>query len=76
MRLIRHWPSANPVDEMRTTVHLSTGQAVFQKLSPLDWVQQAGLRTWFGMEQVLDEKGENGVLHTPSAALLLATTLK
>jgi hypothetical protein len=76
MRLIRHWPSANPVDEMRTTVHLSTGQVVFQKLSPLDWFQPLGFRTWFGMKQVLEEKGENGVLHTPSAALLLATTLK
>jgi len=42
----------------------------------LDWFQPLGFRTWFGMKQVLEEKGENGVLHTPSAALLLATTLK
>ena len=55
MRFDQHRPTANPVDEMRTTLHLSTGQAVFQKLSPLDWAQQADLHTWFGMKQVLEE---------------------
>lgn len=69
-------PTANPVDEMRTTAHLSTGASVLRKLSPLAQGPRRGLHTCFGLTQVLEEKRENGVLHTPGPALLLAITLK
>jgi hypothetical protein len=75
MTFIDMMPSANPVDESRTTVHLSTGQTLFPKLSPFDLSHQVGLHTWFASKQVVDKKGENGLLHNPSVALLLATTL-
>jgi hypothetical protein len=54
---------------------LSTGKAIFNKLSPFDLLNCAGLYTWFVGAQVFEQKRENTVLHKKTASLLLPTTL-
>jgi len=64
-----------PVDGLRINHQLSTGKGFFNKLSPFDVLNCAGLHTWFVGAQVLEQKRENTVLHKKAASLLLPTTL-
>jgi hypothetical protein len=64
-----------PVDDLRINHQLSTGKGIFNKLSPFDVLNCAGLHTWFVGAQVLEQKRENTVLHKKPASLLLPTTL-
>ena len=64
-----------PVDGSGINQQLSTGKGFFNKLSPFDVLNFAGLHTWFVGAQVLEQKRENTVLHKKPASLLLPTTL-
>ena len=64
-----------PVDGSGINHQLSTGKGIFNKLSPFDLLNCAGLHTWFVGAQVLEQKRENTVLHKKAASLLLPTTL-
>ena len=64
-----------PVDGSGINQQLSTGKGIFNKLSPFDLLNCAGLHTWFVGAQVLEQKRENTVLHKKAASLLLPTTL-
>ena len=64
-----------PVDGSGISHQLSTGKGIFDKLSPFDLLNCAGLHTWFVGAQVLEQKRENTVLHKKAASLLLPTTL-
>ena len=64
-----------PVDGSGINHQLSTGKGIFNKLSPFDLLNCAGLYTWFVGAQVLEQKRENTVLHKKAASLLLPTTL-
>jgi hypothetical protein len=64
-----------PVDGSGINQQLSTGNGVFNKLSPFDLLNCAGLHTWFVGAQVLEQKRENTVHHKKAASLLLPTTL-
>ena len=64
-----------PVDGSGINHQLSTGKGIFNKLSPFDLLNCAGLHTWFVGAQVLEQKRENTVLHKKPSPLLLPTTL-
>jgi len=64
-----------PVDGSGISHQLSTGKGIFNKLSPFDLLNCAGLHTWFVGAQVFEQKRENRVLHKKTASLLLPTTL-
>ena len=64
-----------PVDGSGINQQLSTGNGIFNKLSPFDLLNCAGLHTWFVGAQVLEQTRENTVLHKKTASLLLPTTL-
>jgi hypothetical protein len=64
-----------PVDGSGINHQLSTGKGIFNKLSPFDLLNCAGLHTWFVGAQVLEQKRENKVLHKKASPLLLPTTL-
>ena len=64
-----------PVDGSGINQQLSTGNGIFNKLSPFDLLNCACLHTWFVGAQVLEQTRENTVLHKKTASLLLPTTL-
>ena len=64
-----------PVDGSGINHQLSTGKGIFNKLSPFDLLNCAGLHTWFVGAQVLEQKRENTVLHKKASPLLLPITL-
>jgi hypothetical protein len=64
-----------PVDGSGIYQQLSTGKGAFNKLSPFDLLNCAGLYTWFVGAQVFEQKRENTVLHKKASPLLLPTTL-